>query len=211
MSVRHTRGPGNHGYLKGGNHPPEYKIWSAMIQRCCNCSCREYTWYGSRGITICDRWLEANGFAHFLADLGPRPHPRASLHRVDNDGNYEPGNVVWANPRIQSRHRRSNHVLTYNGRSMIIADWAEELGMKPITLSQRLRYGWTVEDALTLPVEPRRPYAEWVRRKAERAKTSPKPRHPASPACQPATPPGLALAAQRSTGNATGGDTPSVA
>jgi hypothetical protein len=83
MSVRHTRGPGNHGYLKGGNCPPEYWIWSAMIQRCCNRSCREYAWYGARGITVCGRWREANGFANFHDDVGPQPFRRASLHRVD--------------------------------------------------------------------------------------------------------------------------------
>jgi hypothetical protein len=136
--IRRTQGPGSHGYLKGGHRPPEYRIWSTMIQRCLNPSCREYPWYGGRGIQVCARWLEANGFANLLADLGPQPFRRASLHRLDNDGDYEPGNVCWADPRTQMRHTRRNRVLTHDGRSMVLVEWAEALGIKPVTLGQRL-------------------------------------------------------------------------
>jgi hypothetical protein len=149
-----------------------------MIQRCLNPSCREYPWYGGRGIKVCARWLEANGFANLLADLGPQPFRRASLHRKDNDGDYEPGNVSWADPRTQMRHTRRNRVLTHGGRSMILVEWAEELGMKPVTLGQRLNKGWPVARALTEAVRPRRPYAEWVRRNP----------HPRRPGRKPARP-----------------------
>ena len=174
--IRHTKGPGNHGFLKGGRCPREYKVWSGAIQRCYNPRCREFPWYGGRGIGVCDRWLEANGFAHFFADLGPQPFPRASLHRLDNGGDYEPGNVVWSSARTQSRHRRSNRVLDHAGLSLILADWALRLGMKPGTLSARLRYGWSVEQALTRPVEARRPYHEWTKHNSDPRKPGRKPR-----------------------------------
>jgi hypothetical protein len=157
-------------------------IWSSMIQRCCNPHCREFKYYGGRGIRVCERWLEAQGFANFYADLGPQPFPRAGLHRVDNDGHYEPGNVIWATPHTQSRHRRSNRILTYGGCSLILTDWAVKVGMKPVTLKKRLRKGWSVEEALTRPVEPRQPYAQWVRWKPIPGKRGPKPRSEASPA-----------------------------
>ncbi len=149
-----------------------------MIQKCYNPKCREYPWYGGRGIRVCARWLEANGFAHLLADVGPQPFRRASLHRQDNDGDYEPGNVVWADARTQSRHRRSNRVLTFKGVSRILADWALAVGMRPVTLLARLRKGWSVEDALTRPVEARRPYAEWARRNPSPRQRGPKPHRP---------------------------------
>jgi hypothetical protein len=135
-----------------------------MIQRCLNPTCREYKYYGARGIKVCDRWLEPNGFAHFIADLGRRPYPRASFHRVDNDGNYEPRNVIWANARVQRRNTRANRVLTHAGKSLILVEWAEELNIKEVTLSQRLFKGWSVERTLTTPVEPRKPYHEWIHR-----------------------------------------------
>ena len=60
--TKHTKGPGKHGYTRGGQRLPEYLIWSTMIQRCHNPSCREYPWYGGRGIRVCPRWLAAQGF-----------------------------------------------------------------------------------------------------------------------------------------------------
>src|SRR5262245_29844912 len=86
VMVRHTKGPGRHGYLAGGRKPPEYAIWSGIIQRCRNPNCNVYPYYGGRGIDVCARWLEAQGFVNFLADVGPQPGPRASLNRIDNDG-----------------------------------------------------------------------------------------------------------------------------
>jgi hypothetical protein len=183
MPARHTQGPGNHGFLKGGNCPNEYRIWAGILQRCYNPRCREYHYYGDRGITVCDRWREANGFANFFADVGPQPFRRASLHRIDNDGPYEPGNVAWADAKTQMRNMCGNRILTYNGRSQILVEWAEELGIKPVTLAQRLHKGWPPEKALTQPVEHRRPYAEWVRRNPNPRMPGPKPRLGDEDAC----------------------------
>jgi hypothetical protein len=135
-----------------------------MIQRCLNPRCREHPYYGGRGIRVCDRWLEAQGFPNFLADVGPQPFKRASVHRLNNDGHYEPGNVVWASQEVQMRNTRVNRVLTHDGRSMVLVAWADELRIKKVTLAQRLFKGWTVERALTTPVKHRRPYSEWAKR-----------------------------------------------
>ena len=75
-----------------------------MKYRCSNPRAKDYPDYGGRGIKVCERWL--NSFENFLADLGPRPTPQHSIERLDNDGNYEPGNCVWATKQEQNRNRR---------------------------------------------------------------------------------------------------------
>lgn len=94
------------GELVDGYHPrehPSYTIWAGMKTRCTNESDKNFANYGARGITYCDRWKH---FANFAADLGMPPFEGASIDRIDNDGNYEPGNVRWADNPTQMRNRR---------------------------------------------------------------------------------------------------------
>lgn len=94
---------GSHGQVGTG----AYSSWGAMKQRCTNPRHRDYARYGGRGVTVCAQWMS---FAGFFADMGERP-PGMTLERIDNDGNYEPGNVQWANRFAQARNR-SNKRLT---------------------------------------------------------------------------------------------------
>lgn len=87
----------------GMSRSPEWEAWRAMRKRCNNPNSSNYDRYGGRGITVCARWDAS--FADFLADVGPRPTSRHSLHRIDNNGNYEPGNCCWATPTVQARNR----------------------------------------------------------------------------------------------------------
>lgn len=86
-----------------GETHPLYSLWRAMRHRCLSPKNREYHLYGGRGITICERW---NNFATFVEDVEPRPSPAHTLDRIDNDGNYEPGNTRWALKVTQARNSR---------------------------------------------------------------------------------------------------------
>lgn len=139
-----------HGHATKGRISGEYRVWSAVIKRCCCESDSAFPNYGGRGIQICDRWR--NSFEAFLADVGPRPSLSHSLDRYpNNDGNYEPGNVRWATAKEQAKNRRSNVLLTANGETLHITEWAARIGTTCTIISGRLDRGWTVERAVTTP------------------------------------------------------------
>ena len=85
----------------GMSHSRTYRSWEAMIQRATNPK-PNYKYWNGRGITVCERWKK---FENFLADMGERPAGK-SIDRVNNDGNYEPGNCRWATQREQRLNSR---------------------------------------------------------------------------------------------------------
>lgn len=143
-----------HGMNRQGERHPVYRTWSHMLQRCENPSRKCYKDYGGRGITVCSEWHDfipfrdwalANGWGKGL-----------TLDRIDNDGNYEPGNCRWTTRKEQARNRRSNRLITFNSKTQTLVEWAEEVGVKLNTLHDRIdTYHWPIERALTEPIRER--------------------------------------------------------
>jgi hypothetical protein len=106
---------------------PTYTSWVLMIQRCTNPKATGYAKYGGRGITVCDRWRYS--FENFYADMGERPEGK-TIHRLDSDGNYKPGNCKWATPQEQGRSQRLRKTNTsgYRGVHFQQGKWVLSIG-----------------------------------------------------------------------------------
>jgi len=123
----------------------ESTAWDCMMARCYNPKNASYQYYGGRGIKVCDRW---HTFANFLADVGLRPEDKHSLDRINNDGNYELGNVRWATHTEQMRNCRNNRIFTFGNTALCLIEWAEVSGTPVATIHTRLQRGWEPVDAV---------------------------------------------------------------
>jgi hypothetical protein len=107
-----------------------------------------YAYYGGRGISVCADWESYEAFRDWAVVNGYQAD--LELDRIDNDGNYEPSNCRWVPRKKQANNMRKNRVITYNGETHSLSEWAEITGIKRATLSNRINtYGWSVERALT--------------------------------------------------------------
>jgi hypothetical protein len=141
-----------HGHSRVGKISDEYRCWLGMIQRCTNSNVRGYPDYGGRGIKVCERWL--NSFENFFEDMGQRPSKSHSLDRFpNNDGDYKPGNCRWATKLEQMSNKRSNRLIDYQGELLCLAEWARRTGIRAETITSRLKKGWSIERALSLPAK----------------------------------------------------------
>src|SRR5581483_5894279 len=118
--------------------PSGYGCWANMLNRCRNENTPSYPNYGGRGITVCARWHK---FENFIADMGPRPSRKHTIERKETNGNYEPGNCVWATRRVQNANKRNNHRLTIGGETRHVSEWARRAGLHVQTVLWRLRNG----------------------------------------------------------------------
>jgi len=125
-----------------------YRIWGNMRGRCNNVNVPEYPLYGGRGIHICDKW---NDFSAFYADMGDPPTVKHTLERIDNNDGYSKHNCKWATQKQQMRNTRHNHVITHDGMTMCLVEWAEHLNITTSTLANRFWRKWSTERALTTP------------------------------------------------------------
>ena len=140
-----------------GEQSKVYRTWASMLQRCFNKKCPAYGNYGGRGIGVCEPWRGPSGFKAFHAYIGDPPFKGAQLDRYpDNNGDYEPGNVRWATRKKQNRNKRTNRVITFEGKTLCLSDWTDEIGVAVSTLGMRLDRGWSIRRVLTQNTEQRR-------------------------------------------------------
>lgn len=146
-----------HGQTLGGVVSELCKLHYRIKERCYYNKAISYPHYGGRGIHMYPEWLDTkygvkNFCEYITTSLGLCPKGM-TLDRIDNNGNYEPGNLRWATRKEQHNNMSSNHVIEYNGESLTLTQWSERLGIKQPTLRHRLnRLGWSIERALTTPV-----------------------------------------------------------
>jgi hypothetical protein len=132
----------------------EYQSLSDAKQRCHNPKHRHYCLYGKRGIEVCPEWRSDCGFDHFMDHIGPKPDPKLTLDRINNDKGYEPGNVRWVSMSVQNNNRRQRkaETLTYNNETLTYIQWASKTGISCQTLKHRIKkQSMDIGLALTTP------------------------------------------------------------
>ena len=129
-----------------------YHIYRAMVVRCTRPEHPTYKRYGARGIKVCDEWLNDNlSFYYWAMSHGYREN--LTLDRIDVNGDYSPENCRWADWVTQNNNMRSNRILTVNGESHTLAQWARITGLMPRTIASRIDLcGWSAEKALFTPL-----------------------------------------------------------
>lgn len=170
-SERRTHGAS--GY-NGKGRSPLYVTWCEIRRRCLSEKCHAYDRYGGRGIRICDRWKDGEGgltgFECFVADMGQKPTPAHSIERKEVNGNYEPGNCIWATTEQQAQNKRDNRYVTVRGEQVLITHAARRVGISLATAYDRMKNGWSEDKTFTTP--PRRPrvFADQAAKRAWNAK-----------------------------------------
>lgn len=130
-----------------------YTLWSGMKRRCYSESCKEYRYYGGRGIVMCDEWRDSfSAFESWALSNGydeTAVKGQCTIDRIDVNGIYSPYNCRFVDQQTQMNNVRSNHILEYNGERHTIAEWGRITGISPYKICNRVsRLGWTVERAL---------------------------------------------------------------
>lgn len=139
-----------HGHVCNGRASPTYNSWASMLQRCYNLNSPYYYRYGGRGIIVCEYWHQ---FENFLTDMGERPEGKTLDRYPNKNGNYELTNCRWATKKEQARNRNSSIMLRINGIEKCVIDWVEEYKVPYNIICNRLKDGWSIEQAVTIPIE----------------------------------------------------------
>ena len=129
-----------------------YKIWSNMIQRCTNEKNTHFSYYGGKGIKICEEWKSSKNFVKWSYENGYQEH--LTIDRINSNGNYEPSNCRWITRKEQSQNLKNNRNIEIKGVCKSVSQWAEYSGINKNTLTKRLNNGWN-NDELLKPIDRR--------------------------------------------------------
>lgn len=155
---------------KGGKSVPKlYAVWHSMRNRCRLPTHGNYSYYGGRGITVCDEWDDYATFREWSVSNGYGKG--LSLDRIDGNGNYEPANCRWATKTEQQRNTRRKRLVTINGVTKPLWEWIGIKGLEYQVIHGRLQNGWTDEQALMIPMGEGRP-PEFHKPRGRKAKCS---------------------------------------
>lgn len=123
--------------------------WVSIWERCYLPDNPNYEYYGARGIRVCQEWIDFQSFYSFWGDP---PFEGATIGRINNDGNYEPSNCEWQTQEQQNNNTRRSRMITWNGKTQSVRDWAFEYNIGSRRLHERVvKRGWTMERALNTP------------------------------------------------------------
>lgn len=136
-----------HGQASKGNESPLYIVWKSMKQRCNDPNSTSWEHYGKRGIQV--KW---DSFEAFARDMESTYQRGLTIERNDFNGHYEKDNCRWIPLPEQNRNYRRNRFIEFNGERLPMVVWAERYGLDQHTLAARLKYGWSLKEALTIPV-----------------------------------------------------------
>ncbi len=123
-----------------------YVVWTSIKGRILNKNNSSYKNYGGRGLTMSKRW--AKSYLSFLGDMGEAPINK-SIHRINNNLGYFKSNCEWTNRKVQSRNTRKSRLISFNGETKNLVDWAKKFKLRVSAVHRRLDIGWSIKDALT--------------------------------------------------------------
>ena len=142
---------GNH-LTHGKSNDRVYTLWTNIKQRCFNPRYNGFADYGGRGIAVYEPWIhDFPAFYDYVSQLEHYGEDGYTLDRIDNNGNYEPGNLRWATVKEQARNTRHNILVEYNGEKMTVAEAAEKSGVPAYLLYDRIKRGLTGFPLFLLP------------------------------------------------------------
>ena len=156
--------PGNCYLVPISRHKQTYnRLYSehhSMIQRCYYTKNKSYPRYGGRGVVVCDEWRKDKQ-AFFDWALANGYKDNLTIDRIDNSKGYSPDNCRWVTKRQQANNRRSNHLITANGETHTVSEWADITGIKVCTINSRIHDGWDEVKAVTTPTMT---YGSWCKK-----------------------------------------------
>tara|TARA_R100000544_G_scaffold34022_1_gene20681 strand:- start:127 stop:768 length:642 start_codon:yes stop_codon:yes gene_type:complete len=143
-------GRAKHNMSKRSGRSRIYTSWANMKQRCLSSGRNDSKWYHEKGVSVCDKWLDFEGF---LEDMGADYFDGASIERISNDDGYHKDNCKWIEFSSQARNKTDNRILTIDGVDMCMADAAEKYNINYNTLRSRIyKMGMDHKEAVTKPI-----------------------------------------------------------